>query len=180
MFFARGSIPYILAWIVVGLLALYVLGFLFRLVRVLIVRGKMRKKAIAIAVLFSNKKELLLALSDIYRQEGIPFSFQDRISHVAVEQTHLGKMRNRDILDANAELSDLERRLGLLAGANHLPKDDPKTRDYWNSLADLNRNYRRIAASYNSLLTAYEYWRNSYLYRWLFHLVRVSRIQRLA
>jgi hypothetical protein len=77
-------------------------------------------------------------------------------------------------------LNDFQRRLSLLWARRTL---HPKSSDillHEFSLKDLENNYHRIVAAYNTDLNGYEYWRKRPIYRWLTWLFGFRKRERLA
>ncbi len=81
------------------------------------------------------------------------------------------KLNNSDIDKIAKMLDSLEKKYSRIG---HLYPELEKSKDYticWNMLKDLDSNYRRNVANYNSDIEGYEYWRRFLVFRPIFALL---------
>lgn len=124
----------------------------------------------AFAILFSEKKEALLALGTYFKDAKIDFSEADEEALKAVSSIKEKRIKEEDIPFYRETLSTLEKRLHYLAEENPWVKENDDYETMRSLLNDLNTNYRRIVATYNTDLLGYDYWRKQFLYCFLFFL----------
>ncbi len=90
----------------------------------------------------------------------------------------INKLQPKEIENCLNLLSSLQKRLVLFANNNEYGKSE-EFQEYFDILNDLDANYRKTAAIYNSDLLGYEYWRKTPLFRFWFLVLRFKEIKRL-
>lgn len=169
----------ILYLVVAILVILYAVGFVLTLVFLLNFRAALKKNLVALSVLFAEKKEVLLSLYALFDKAAIPLDDPDKESAAKVRWLKTEVMRGSDVLLTNNALNDLERRLAMLSASEKYIQVSEDYIAYVNTLQDLDSNYRRVVAIFNTAVNGYEYWRKVLLYRpwfWLFGLRKRHRI----
>jgi sulfur carrier protein ThiS len=170
--------------IVVWIGALLGLVYLFFAIYTIIVlfdfREKLRKRLVALSVLFAEKKEILLSLYGLFHKAKLPLNaeiiaLRDQVAGLNTEVTN-----EKQVLAAVALLNDFQRHLLLLAEDERYIQKSPDFTSYANFLKDLENNYHRIVAAYNTDLNGYEYWRKRAIYIWLTWIFGFRKRQRLV
>lgn len=168
----------ILLYVLLITLLFYMIGFFYALESIITFRGKIKKRTLAISVLLSEKKDVLLSMYKIVDDAGLlkDDSTKDFTSQVRWLQT--AKMKNNEIESSINTLSSLQKRLFLFSETDEL-KDDKDFASYLEIAKDLDANYRKSAAIFNSDVVGYEYWRKTPLFRAWFFLFKFREIKRL-
>ncbi len=159
-----------LYWVLSVLAFLYLLGFLLCYIFLLGFNRKLKKRVTAFSILFSEKIEALLALYHSFKEAKVKFSEADLEAVRNVANLKNKRIKGSDIPFYRETISTLEKRLHYLAEENSWLKKEEDYETMLSLLNDLNANYRRIVATYNSDLLGYEYWRKQILYSFLFYL----------
>lgn len=164
---------------VLSLLALvYIIAFFYSLESIITFRGKLKKRTIALSVLLSEKKDVLLSLHAMIENNGLNQDDAIRKSAAQVRWLKISKLKAKDIANVVFVLSDLQKRL-VLFGNSHQLSDNMEFITFTDTLADLDANYRRTAAIFNSDVEGYEYWRKSPLFRFWFWIDGFRPMNRL-
>jgi sulfur carrier protein ThiS len=169
-----------LLWIlgVVGLL--YLAGFFICLGSLLNFRSRLRKRTRALSVLFAEKKDILLSMYALFVKANIPLQPADKDEATKVRWVLTDVKQSSDTLAVNATLSSFEKHLSYLAQGQEIIEKDAHYLDSFSALQDLDMNYRRIAAVYNSDLVGYDYWRKHPLYGFWFWVDGFKEQKRLS
>ena len=152
---------YILSIIILIWLALLVID----ITNVLSFKGKLEKRTVAFSVLFIEKKDILLTIYAMFDEKKAEFSSSLNKAAAQVRWMKLESMKGEDIENNVVLLNDFEKRLALLGHKYPLFEGDKDYEIYWTTLEDLNANYRRNVANYNSEVLGYEYWRKFIIFR---------------
>jgi hypothetical protein len=170
--------------VLVWILALVALIYLFFAIYTIIVlfdfRQKLRKRLLALSVLFAEKKEILLSLYDLYLKAKLPLSPELKAAQKKVAALVTEPQSEEEVMAIVTTFNDFQRRLALLAEEERYILRHQDYISYTNSLKDLENNYQRIVAAYNTDLNGYEYWRKRFVYRWLTWVFGFRKRQRLA
>ena len=95
-----------------------------------------------------------------------------------VNSLYLEKLKCQDIEHAIAILTNLQKQLVMFANSNgYSNNEDYKT--YFGLLTDLDMNYRKMTAVFNSDITGYDYWRKTPLFRGLLYIFGFRGVKRL-
>ena len=170
----------ILVWILTLIGLVYVFFAIYTIIVLFDFRGKLRKRLVALSVLFTEKKEILLSLYDLYLKAKLPLTPDIKAMKKTTAALPTEPKNEEEALNIAATLSDFQRRLSLLAEEERYILLHQDYISYANSLKDLENNYHRIIAAYNTDLNGYEYWRKNILYRWLTWVFRFRKRRRLA
>jgi hypothetical protein len=170
--------------VLVWILSLIALVYLFFAIYTIIVlfdfRSKLRKRLVALSVLFAEKKEMLLSLYDLYLKAKLPLSPEIKAAQKKVASLSTEPKTEEEVMAIVTTFADFQRRLALLAEEERYILHHQDYVSYTNSLKDLENNYQRIVAAYNTDLNGYEYWRKRIVYRWLTWIFGFRKRQRLA
>jgi|LAHS01.1.fsa_nt_gb hypothetical protein len=169
-----------LIWIV----TLVGLAYLFLAIYTIIVlvdfKGKLRKRLVALSVVYAEKKEILLSLYALYQKAKLPLDNEIKLAKKdAVSLSTEAEDEEQSMAIVNS-LTVFQRRLSLLGEEERYIQQSRDYVSYMNSLKDLDNNYHRIVAAYNADLAGYEYWRKRYIYRWLTWALGFRKRDRLA
>ncbi len=171
-------VPLYIALVVIGLLyllgAIYVIGVLFYF------RGRLQKKLVALSVLFSEKKEILLSIFQLYDAARLPLEETERKSCSRVRWLKTDVVKEKDVIPTHAILIDLEKRLSFIAERETYIKKSAELQALLLTLKDVDASYRRIVNVYNADVSGYMYWRKFFLYRWLSFLLGFKKRERIA
>jgi hypothetical protein len=170
--------------VVIWLLALMGLLYLFFAIYTIIVlfdfKGKLRKRLVALSILFAEKKEILLALYTLYQKAKLPLEGDIVRLRYQVAALQTEPQNEKEAMDITILLNEFQRRLSLLSEEERYIQKSGDFLSYMNTLKDLENNYHRIVAAYNTDLNGYEYWRKRTVYCWLTWLFGFRKRQRLA
>jgi len=170
--------------VLVWILALIALAYLFFAIYTIIIlfdfRSKLRKRLVALSVLFAEKKEMLLSLYELYVKAKLPLSPEIKAAQKTVEALATEPKTEEEVMVIVTTFADFQRRLALLAEEERYILRHQDYVSYTNSLKDLENNYQRIVAAYNTDLNGYEYWRKRIAYRWLSWVFGFRKRRRLA
>jgi hypothetical protein len=161
----------ILLWVVAVFGLCYLIGYIFVLTALFNFKKRLQKRIVALSVVFADKKEVLLSLLALFYSLKIPLDDPDNAEAEKVRWLKTKVVKGSDIESVFATLSGLEKRLALLAQQQPSLQKNKDYRTYASTLGDLDANYRRIVAVYDSDVTGYNYWCHFLPYfplNWLF------------
>lgn len=167
-------------WILAVAGVAYLLGFFLCLSSLIDFSSRLKKRLTALAILFSEKRDVLLALDAYYRKTGLAYSSADKEALAFVSAVPDKNIKDVDVKGTHDTLSSLEKRLRYLGDSNAWIKQGDEYAPMMSLLSDLSSNYRRIIAVYNSDLLGYEYWRKYPIYRLWFFLLGFRAKKRLS
>ncbi|MFA6619900.1 MAG: hypothetical protein WCS90_02060 [Bacilli bacterium] len=170
----------VLVWILALVALVYVFFAIYSIIVLFDFRDKLRKRLVALSVLFAEKKEILLSLYDLYLKAKLPISPEIKTAKKKVAALPTEAKSEEEVMTIATALNDFQRRLALLAEEERYILRHQDSISYTNSLKDLENNYHRIVAAYNTDLNGYEYWRKRFVYRWLTWIFGFRKRQRLA
>jgi hypothetical protein len=170
----------IVVWIVVLLALAYLFFAIYSIIVLFDFREKLRKRLVALSVLFSEKKEILLSLYNLFHKAKLPLDDSLKAMGEAVVGLDTDVINEKQAMAAITLLNDFQRRLSLLSEEERYIQKSSDFESYVNSLKDLENNYHRIVAAYNTDLNGYEYWRQRPIYVWLTWLFGFRKRDRLA
>lgn len=153
------------------LLVLYIGFFFYVLGSVSAFNTSLNKRLIALSVLLSEKKDVLLSLYALFDENGALFNSDIKDSCAKVCWLQIDKLDEEGVTSASILLSDLQKRLTLLFTQNEKLISLKDSKGYFATLLDLDGNYRRIISTFNADIIGYEYWRKMWLYSWCFFLL---------
>lgn len=163
---------------IVGLL--YLAFFVLLLCFLLHFQGELRKNLVALSVIFAEKKDVLLSLFTLFDKASVPLDDADKESAAKVRWLKTNVVKDKDAESVAFSLNDLQRRLTLLAENESYIKVSEDFQAYRSTLEDLDKNYHRVVAVYNTALNGYDYWRKVFLYRLFFWLCGFRKKSRLS
>jgi hypothetical protein len=169
----------ILYIVLAALLALYILGLIYCFFAILDFRGRLKKRIAALSVLFGEKKDVLMSLADYYRKADLDLTDEDNKALALVASTDCKNVKEKEAQEIHDMLSSFEKRLTYLGASNAWIRRGDEYQSLAAVLSDLDANYRRIVAIYNSDLVGYEYWRKTPLYRLWLYLLGFRKKKRL-
>lgn len=149
----------------------YIVAFVYCFFSLLDFSSRLKKRLKAFAILFSEKREVILSLDAYYRKANLTYSQADREALAFVSAIPSRNLKDYEVRDIHETLASLEKRLRYLGDGNEWVKQSDDYTSMMALLSDLSSNYRRIVAVYNRDLLGYEYWRKQPLYFiwfWLF------------
>lgn len=158
---------------------LYLIGFFYCLATLMYFKRKIAKRVAALSIVYSEKREVLLALDEYFRTANMELDENDIGCVEAVRALKGGRLKEKDIMFQQETLSALEKRLRFKAGLNSWVKAGSDYETMISFLGDLNRSYRKIVAVYNSDLLGYEYWRKQPVYKYLFFIFGFRQKERI-
>ena len=128
-------------------------------------KSKLEKRTVAFSVLFMEKKDILLTIYAMFDEKKAEFSSSLNKAAAQVRWMKLEAMKGEEIENNVNLLNDFEKRLALLGHKYPFFENDEDYEIYWTTLQDLNANYRRNVANYNSEVLGYESWRKFIIFR---------------
>ncbi len=167
---------YVLA--VIGLL--YLISFFYCLSNILAFKEKLKKRLIALSVLFAEKKDILLSMYALFDKAAAHLDSAEKDSAAKVRWLKTQATKEKEVEEVSQTLNDLQKRLTLLAEAESYLKAGEDYLVFSSALKDLDANYRRIVAVYNSEVSGYEYWRKTPFFFVLFWLCGFRKRNRLS
>lgn len=168
----------ILLYVVSIALALYMIGFFYAFESLVTFKGKIKRRTMAISILLSEKRDVLLSMYKIADEKKM---FDDDLTKDFTSQVRwlqTTKLKAGEIESSISTLSSLQKRLFLFSESDEL-KNDKDFTAYLEIVQDLDANYRRSAAIFNSDVVGYEYWRKTPLFRLWFYIFNFRQIKRL-
>lgn len=169
----------IIIYTLAALLLLYFIGMVYAWTTLASFRSKLKKQVDALAILFSEKKDILLSLYALYDEANVPLEKGDKTAAAKVRWLKTDSITDNDVENITHELNALENRLTLLSESESYIKLSEDFQTYTATLKDLDSNYHRIVAIYDSDLLGYDYWRKFPLYFLLFALFGFRKKKRL-
>lgn len=132
----------------------------------------------AISILLSEKKDVLLSMYAII--DNSPSLTDEAMKNMTTQVRWLqtAELKAENIEESISILSSLQKQLLMSSTINGLNKDD-EFETHREMLIDLDANYRRTAAIFNSDVLGYEYWRKTPLFRFWFFIFGFRTIKRL-
>lgn len=171
---------YIFYWVLAIILLLYIVGLVYSLFSLLDFSGRLKKRLNAFAILFSEKREVILSLDAYYRKAGLQYSQADREALAFVSAIPSRNLKDYEVRSIQETLFALEKRLRYLGDSNEWVKQSDDYSSMMSLLSDLTNNYHRVVAIYNRDLLGYEYWRKQPLYFIWFYLFGFRGKKRLS
>lgn len=164
--------PYqIIILVILLLLFLYVSGFLLIVSNSIGFRRRLRKRAVALMVLVSEKQEILLAWFELFAKEKIPLSEEDHALLSSLKSINLNKPTLAEWITSLNLLKNAQLRLGFLSEEADLQSSLAEKNAYVSTLHDLDANYRQSSAIYNADVGAFNYWISIPGFSWLLYLL---------
>lgn len=170
----------ILIWILALIGLMYGAGFFYCLSLLLAFRKKLSKRFVALSVLYSEKRDILLSLYAVCDAAGVKFESSLKESAAKVRWLKTNILKEEDAEMVALTLDALEKRLFILAQSEAGLRTNADYQNYTSTLRDIDANYRRIIAVYNSDVTGYEYWRKTPLFFIPFWFCGFRKKKRLA
>jgi hypothetical protein len=167
-------------WVLCILALVYFLWFLYGLVSIRGFAERMKRKLKASAILFASKRDLLLSLLALCKKSGIDLPENENEKATKARWTKFEIRKAEDVELISKELSDFEKQLMRSASSKEAVYNSPEFTALKEPLDDVNANYRRLVATYDSDLVGYDYWRKSPLFRVLFFLLGFRKKKRLV
>jgi hypothetical protein len=170
----------ILLWVLAILILVYLLWFLYGLISLQSFTRSMKRKLKVTGVLFAGKRDVLLSLFGLCKKQGAEIDSDEADLATRARWTSFEIKRAEQAARADLDLRRFEK---LIMGFVKERPEISKLKEYGilkESLDDLNLNYRRIVANYDSDLIGYDYWRRHPLFRYLFLLFGFRERKRLV
>ena len=142
-------------------------------------KAKLEKRTVAFSILFTEKKDIHLTIYAMFDEKKAEFASSLNKADAQVRWMKLESMKGEDIENNVVLLNDFEKRLALLGHKYPIFEGDKDYEIYWTTLEDLNANYRRNVANYNSEVLGYEYWRKFIIFRPFTYLFGKKKKKRL-
>ena len=168
----------ILLYVLCILTLIYLLGFFYALESIITFRGKIKKRTIAISLLLSEKKDVLLSMYSLIENANLLKDEATRDITTQVRWLQTANLKTNEIENTIATLSSLQKRLFLFSSEKELQNNEDFLA-YMDMAKDLDANYRKSAAIFNSDLLGYEYWRKTPLFRFWFFVFGFKKMKRL-
>ncbi len=143
-------------------------------------RRSVKRRLQALAVIYSQKRNVLLALSKSYADCGIVLSGKDEEAITKVRWLLTDTKDREEALAAEETLNALEKRLSFLSATNPFVDKGHEIALLKETLGELEFNLRRIVAGYNSDVLGYNYWRAFWPYRYIYFLCRLPYLKQLS
>lgn len=166
----------ILLYAISIILVIYAFGLFYALECILTFKERIRKKTLAISILLSEKKDVLISLYGLMKNDIHDKSILDNLEKV--NSLNLDKLKAKDIEDSLIILTTLQKQLVMFANSTEY-KTSENYNTYFDILSDLDTNYRKLTAVFNSDITGYDYWRKTPLFRGVFFIFGFREIKRL-
>lgn len=160
------------AWQII-LLILVILVFLYLGLLVYVMSmvahfsGRLKKRLVAISVLFSEKKGILQAIGAEFKKANLKLTLADNAAVINLDSIAASAIKEGDVIPTSAKLKEIQKRFNFIAETNSWEDSTGDYRSLTASLHDLDANYRQSIALYNSDATAYNYWIHTPLFKWL-------------
>ncbi len=168
----------VLIWIAFIILAIYLIGFFVALACLLDFRRKLKAHLKALQVLFTQKKEVLLALFKIFHDEVKDLDPDLVDQYGKIQWLDIKIEKQEDVVHFRNILTTFQNRFAFyIEGHKELENSEVET--FLSLSRDLDSSYHRVSAIYNADLDGYEYWRKVVFYRPLFHLFGIRKKERL-
>jgi hypothetical protein len=144
--------------VVVILLFFYVgvLVYVFSMIRVF--KSKLKQRLIAMSVLLSEKKEMLLAIHFEFVKAKVKLDkadsgLYDRVQHIAIKS-----LKDNEVSPIEQTLKEAQNRLNFIAQTNPWATKSDEYQNAVHALHDIDVNFRQSIVIYNSELMGYNYW----------------------
>ena len=159
----------ILAYVTIGIIALYFLLFLIPLIFALTKKKEVLKKQKNINLIFIQQSHVLSDVVKLIHEEDVTLDVSLMEKIAKINQSLVGR---KDMIKKEEinEINTIQNSLILL-----LKSDNPKAEQYKESLAQLADIYRKDSASYNLVVNAYNYWISFLPYRPLFKIFKFKQ-----
>jgi hypothetical protein len=169
-----------LLWVLAIVVVAYLGGFLYVFSCLTYFSRRLKKRMVALSVLFAEKKEVLGVIYTAYKKASVTFEEADEEAATKVRWLVTETAKGQKPAAIAAQLDEMEKRLNYLAENNQWLRQGDDYKTLGGTLHDLDANYRKIVAAYNSDLSGYEYWRKFFLYRFWFWIFGVKAKKPLA
>ncbi|MCQ2799838.1 MAG: hypothetical protein MJ228_03655 [Bacilli bacterium] len=163
--------PRILLYILIIVILLILVYFSFVLYSILNFDKKLAKRTVAISVILSQKRELLQGIFTQFDEAKVNINSSLNKVAAQVRWLKLENLKGEDIEASAVTLKSFEKHLAILGQKYPIFDNDKDYKIYWETIDDLNSNYRRNVANYNSEVLGYEYWRKVLIFRPILHLM---------
>ena len=167
-----------LAWnivilILLGLVAIYLIGFFFVLSMVVSYNSKMKKDNRAIRVAMSTKLDILRKCQAVMEATKIKMSEECYKKLRYLDTEDFLQVQTEDFDTSRADLNFVENEIrGYVTTKRKLLKNE-EVEILRLLLNDINESLKTSIVNYNSDLLAYNYYVRYPLYRWIFKIFRV-------
>ncbi len=159
---------------------LYLAFFIYVFVSLLTFQRRLNQKLVAFSVLFKEKKDVLLSFYAYLDGRRVEMDSSIKESCAKICWLHIDSLKESEVRPLVSVIGDFQKRLVLLVSQNDSLAQDDDVRRFLGAAMDIDSNYRRILATYNSDIIGYEYWRKMWLYRPLFFLFGFRKRNRIA
>lgn len=164
----------ILLIVLISLLGVYIILFLIFLFSALSKKKELNKKALSMNLVFTQKVSLLIELSSYLTEVGYKENL-DNTAKLLEIKNDLSVLKTLLSKDKIAALSTLQ--MSLLSDVK---KEDSQITAYKEQLDELADIHRKNTASYNSVITAYNYYINAVPFKFIFKLFKFKSIELLS
>lgn len=133
-------------------------------------KDKLRKRLYAISILLSEKKDIILTMSDVFVENGIELTSSQEAAINCLRFTSIETLKDVEVNPIEVAIKDAVGHVKFLASTHpELAKTEAFV-TLSDSLNDIDTNFRQAIAIYNSDLLGYNYWCKSAATHWLFHM----------
>lgn len=144
--------------IAVIIVIVYCVFLIFVVTMAFAFRGKLDKRLVAVNILFSEKRDVLLALYAEFKRVNVVFSPSDEDAISKLRDPMPKNIKGTDAATINKILNSGETHLNYLAAKNQWATKSQEYVNFSSSLHDLDLNYRKNVAIYNRDISGYTYW----------------------
>jgi|GEM_PF-832023 len=144
--------------VVVILLFFYigVLVYVFSMIRVF--KTKLKQRLIAMSVLLSEKKEMLLGIRFEFVKAKVKLDKADAGLYDRVQHLTIKSLKDTEISPIEQTLKEAQNRLNFIAQTNPWATKSEEYQNAVHTLHDIDVNFRQAVVIYNSDLNGYNYW----------------------
>lgn len=168
----------ILLYAISILIAIYLIAFFYALESLITFRNKIKKRTLAISILLSEKKDVLLSMYALIDNASLLKDDATKDVTTQVRWLQTANLKIENIENSIATLSSLQKKLIMFSSSEEM-RGNKDFEAYREIINDLDANYRRTAAIFNSDTVGYEYWRKTPLFRLCFFVFGFKKIKRL-
>ena len=162
-------------WILIGIAAIYILGFFACFILMINFYHKLKKRLLALSLLCDERKEILLSLKMYFEETKVDFEQIKIECYINSLNYNKKRINENDLLSYRISLDNIENFLNYVAEENTYVKAGSDYLMMKSLLDDLNTNYRRIVTRYNADVLGYNYWFTRFLYHYLFFIFGFRR-----
>lgn len=165
----------VLIWIVVGLIAFYILTIIVDLLFVLSFKRIMKRHNRALCVLYTSKLDNIRSVSELLFKRKLSVSLEYKDILAKLDSNDFANQSDDKCAIAKKQLTYLHQELFFVFNQNPSLEEEPIFSLHKNNIDEIDRDLRMNSIAYNSDVLGYNYWIRFLPCRYWFLLFKVRQ-----